>query len=149
MDETASLLSTSDDAASDVGISVHDNTLNSYCVDAGKEEIRLCTSFAAQGLQEYSDVIFTGVVAYRFGLDNFGTIIFDVYETNLESIYTDNRELFEYGRKYCWPGTWNASDESVLDYLIANEIKGYQISSAIGLTGWVLAESMAIVSTAS
>ncbi len=126
-------------------ISVHDNTLHSYCVSADRKEIRLHTSYAAQDSQEVSDVVFTGVVAYRFELDNFMTIIFDVYETNVDAIYTDERGMFEDGRKYLWPGTWNTSDESVLAYLVDNEIKGYRLSSSIGMVGWVLAKSMSFV----
>lgn len=80
-------------------ISVHDNTLHSYCVSADKKEIRLYTSYADKGLQEVSDVVFAGVVAYRFELDNFMTIIFDVDETNVDTIYANERDMFEHGRK--------------------------------------------------
>ena len=129
-------------------ISVHDNTLHSYCVSANKKEICIHTSYASPTSQQFSDIIFTGVVAYRFELDNFMTIISDVYETHVETIYTDNQDLFEHGRKYCWPGRWNSSDESVLTYLIENEVKGYQLTSAIGMIGWVLAKSMSFVNSA-
>lgn len=128
-------------------ISVHDNALNSYCVNAERAEITLHTSYAHQNRQEYSDVVFSGVVAYNFERDSFGTIIFDIDETTVESIYTDERERFESGRKYCWPGTWNKSDDSVLTYLLENEIKGYWLSSSFGMVGWVLAKSMKIVNT--
>ena len=127
-------------------ISIHDNNLLSYCVDAEKKKICLHTSYADPTLQEYTDIVFTGVAAYRFELDNFMTIIFDIYETKVEDIYVTDRELFEHGRKYCWPGTWNSSDESVLAYLIENEIKGYQLSASLGMVGWVLAKSMNLVS---
>jgi hypothetical protein len=127
-------------------ISVHDNTLHSYCVSAEEERISLHTSYVDQNLRETTDIVFTGVAAYRFELDNFMTIIFDVSEVNVEIIYTKNRDLFEQGRKYCWPGAWNSSEETVLAHLVANEIKGYRLSSSIGMVGWVLAKAMTIVS---
>ena len=127
-------------------ISVHDNTLHSYCVSAEEERISLHTSYIDQNLREATDIVFNGVAAYRFELDNFMTIIFDVSEVNVETIYTEDRDLFEQGRKYCWPGAWNSSEEAVLAYLLANDIKGYRLSSSIGMVGWVLAKAMSIVS---
>ncbi|MGI4791681.1 MAG: hypothetical protein ACRYFS_22905 [Janthinobacterium lividum] len=127
-------------------LSVHDNNLHSYCVDADKKEICFHTSYEYPTYREYTDIVFTEVAAYHFESDSFGTIIFDINETNVESIYSDNRDLFEDGQKYCWPGTWNRSDDSVLTYLIENEIKGYQLSASLGMVGWVMAKSMKFVS---
>ena len=67
-------------------ISVHDNTLHSYCVSADKKEICIHTSYALPTSQQFSDIIFTGVVAYRFELDNFMTTTLDNYVNVNEKI---------------------------------------------------------------
>ncbi len=126
--------------------SIHDNSLHSYCVNADTKEIRLHTFYAHPESQEFTDVVFTGVAAYRFEGDNFMTIIFDVYETPAEKIYAENRDWFEHGRSYLWPGAWNHSEEAVLAYLIESEIKGYMLTASLGMTGWVLAKSMSLLS---
>ena len=74
------------------------------------------------------------------------TIIFDVYETRPEKIYAENRDWFEHGRSHLWPGVWNRSEESVLAYLIESEIKGYTLTASLGMTGWVWAKSMSLIS---
>ena len=126
-------------------LSVHDNFLLSYCVQTDKQEIHLHTVFPGQEPPELTNVVFTGVIGYHFEQDNFQTIIFGIDETEVEAIYAEDRKLFEYGRKYCWPGAWNTSDEAVLTYLIENEIKGFSLSSSLGMVGWVLAKSMSLV----
>ncbi len=127
-------------------ISVHGNNLHSYHVDADKKKIVLHTSYQHPTSREFTDVVFTEVVGYRFEGDNFMTIISDVYEVTTESIYAEDRDWFEHGRSYLWPGVWNHSEESVLAYLIENEIKGYRLTVAIGMTGWIRAKSMELVS---
>ena len=127
-------------------LSVHDNFLLSYCILAHQQEIHFQTVFPDQKPPELTDVVFSGVVGYYFERDNFQTIIFDIEEMDVEVIYTNHRELFEEGRKYCWPGAWNTSDEAVITYLLENEIQGYYLSSSLGMAGWVLAKSITLVS---
>ena len=125
-------------------ISVHDNHLLAYSVSSETREIRLQTVYPAyeQAESEYTDVVFTDVVAYHFEGDRFSTILFDVDEVKVEDIYAENVERFEAGQRYCWPGVWNDGKQAVLDYLSAQSIKGYSLSSSIGMTGWVLAKDM-------
>lgn len=111
---------------------------------AHRQEIHFHTAFSGQEPPELTDVVFTGVVGYQFERDNFQTIISSIEETEAEIIYAEERETFEAGRKYCWPGVWNTSDETVLTYLIENEIKGFYLASSLGMVGWVLAKSMSL-----
>lgn len=114
-------------------------------MDATAKVIRLRTTFPDREPPQLTDVVFTDVVGFHFNGDPFYTILFDIYEVPVESIYIEEREKFVAGRMYGWPGHWNRSDESVLDYVVANEIKGFAIASAIGLSGWVLAKGMQVV----
>ena len=127
-------------------ISVHDNWLVSYCVMAQKQEIIFHTVDPHRTPPELTDVIFSGVACYYFECDNFQNIIFGIDEVNAETIYIEYQTMFEDGRKYGWPGTWSGTDETVLDYLIENQIKGFKLSASLGMVGWVLAKSIRFVS---
>jgi hypothetical protein len=126
-------------------ISVHDNWLVSYCVDAEKQEIRLHTIYPDQNPPEATDVLFSGVVGYQFEGDSFQNILFDVEEIEAQTIYDQYRPQFEEGQKHCWPGSWNKSEQSVLTYLTENGIKAYNVWPTMGMGGWVLAKSMTFV----
>jgi hypothetical protein len=125
-------------------LSVHDNLLLSYCALVHQNEIHLHTVYPDQDPPEMTDVVFAGGASYHFERDNFQTIVFDIEEMNVEVIYADDRKLFEEGRQHCWPGAWNTSDKAVITYLLENEIKGYYLSSSLGMVGWVLAKSMTL-----
>ena len=126
-------------------ISVHDNRLLSYYVSSEKAEICLHTVFADHEPHEHTDIVFTKVAAYHFENDNFGTIIFDVDETDLKTLYSENKGLFDRGRSYGWPGHWNTSEDALLAYLIQQEIKAFALWFSYGMSGWVLAKTMTIV----
>ncbi len=128
-------------------LSVHDNQILSYCVSAEKAEIRLHTLFSDHEPREYTDIVFVDVVAYHFDHDNFGNIIFDVSEIDLLDLYIENKNLFDRGRNYGWPGPCNTSEDALLDYLNQREIKAFALSSSYGMSGWVLAKTMVIVPT--
>ncbi|MBC7529620.1 MAG: hypothetical protein H7308_18995 [Chthonomonadaceae bacterium] len=114
----------------------------SYCVLSETREIRLQTIYEDHEPYEYTNVIFSGVIAYHFQQDSFGTIIFDIEETDVAQLYAENRERFESGRNYGWPGGWNKSEETILDYLVSSGIKGFALSSSCGMDGWVMAQTM-------
>ena len=122
-------------------ISIHDNHLISYCVLSNAKEIHLHTSFRHLGTPEYTDVVFTDVVAYQFEYDSFGTILFDIVEVDPASIYNGDKARFLDGAKYGWPGPWR-NDEQALDYLSQHGVKGFELQSSCGMSGWVLAQSM-------
>lgn len=128
-------------------ISVHDNRLLSYCVNNDTREIRLHTVYEDGEPQEHTDVVFSGVAAYHFEQDNFGTIIFDIRAAEAAAIYAGDKERFKTGQKYGWPGVWNTSETAALAYLLAQGVKGFVLSSSYGMNGWVLARSMSAVKT--
>lgn len=121
--------------------SVHDNRIIAYEVDAERRRIILHTRFDDRTPTEYTDVIFDGVLGYRFENDNFGNIILDIEEISLSQLLSDNRNVFEGGKKYGWPGVWNESPEASMHYFESNRAKAFEISSSFGMDGWVIAES--------
>ncbi|MFL6333089.1 MAG: hypothetical protein ACJ754_07060 [Pyrinomonadaceae bacterium] len=124
-------------------ISVHDNRLLSYTVDRQEREIILRTAYLGREPHEYTDIIFSGVAAYRFVGDNFSTNIFDVAEVEPEDIYSRHREVFAEGEKYGWPLPYGSIEE-LLQRLSAENVKGYIISSSYGLDGWVWARELTL-----
>jgi len=126
--------------------SIHDNFLVSYEVLCEKREIRLRTEFRDRSPVEYTDVIFRGVEAYHLHGDNFQNIVFDITETSVEDILTEDSERFEEGRNYGWPGMWNDSETAMRAYLLERGVRGFSISSSFGMSGWIIAESMERIS---
>jgi len=123
-------------------ISVHDNVLVSYEVLAGRREIHLHTQSPGTKPQ-HTDIIFRGVEGYFFYHDNLETIIFDVVEISVDRILEDDRERFEDGWRFHWPGRWNTeSAAGRKEYLMKRQVRGFDISSSYGMTGWILAKSV-------
>ena len=95
-------------------ISIHDNFLLSYFVDAEKAEIHFHTAYMDVDPNEYTDVVFAGVTAYHFECDNFQTILFDIYEARVNDIYNNNEDLFARLKNYGWPNLEFESKEELL-----------------------------------
>jgi hypothetical protein len=127
-------------------LSVHDNVLYGYTVVSDQDQSRsytitLYTEFLDRPPVEYTDIVFTGVVAHHFESELPNGILFDVEETDLERTYEDDQELFERLKTYGWPCTYTTADDLVAT-LKAKHIKAFAISSSYGLDGWVWAEQM-------
>ncbi len=131
-------------------ISIHDNFLLSYTVNCRESMITMQTAFYDREPHEFTDVAFTGVIAYHLECDNLTTIIFDIVETPLHSIYAEYEALFSGLKNHGWPLLF-AEDKGHLDYktpdemmniLEAQNIKGFRFRSSYGMEGFVLAQEM-------
>ena len=126
-------------------ISVHDNFLLSYSVEAGEKRITLHTAYYDREPHEFTDVLFTGVLAYHFEGDDLHTIFFDIEKTSLRHIYSDYQDLFERRKNYGWPLLEYNTAEELMQTLTDRNIQAFAISSACGLDGFVLAQEMQIL----
>jgi hypothetical protein len=127
--------------------SVHDNLLVSYEVHCERREIRLLTEHR-YGSAPFAQtvILFTGVEAYHFHHDCFGTILFDIEEVSAESILTERLAEFQEGYRLSgWPRFWRDSLDEVQRYLREQATRGFELSSSIGMTGWVLAGDMLMI----
>lgn len=131
-------------------ISVHDNHLVSYEVLCERREIRFHTEFRDRGEPyEFTQVLFTGVVCYDFDYDSdLGNIIFDIDEIPAADIYLDHAEQFRAGVRFGWPGEWAESADAATAYFLDHGIRGFHLSSSLGMCGWVLAHGMQNVTAA-
>jgi hypothetical protein len=127
--------------------SVHDNLLVSYEVHCERREIRMLTEYH-YGSPPFvqTSVLFTGVEAYYFQHDCFGTIIGDIEEVPAESILTERSAEFREGYRLSgWPRFWRDSLDEVRRHLREQATRGFELSSSIGMTGWVLARDMQMI----
>jgi hypothetical protein len=114
-------------------LSVHDNILYGYTVVSDQNQTRsytitLYTEFLDTPPVEYTDIVFTGVVAHHFESELPNSILFDIEETDLERTYNDDQELFERLKNYGWPCSYTTLDE-LFASLKAKQIKAFTISA--------------------
>lgn len=126
-------------------ISIHDNFLLYYTVDCHEQRITLRTAYLDGDASEHTDVIFSGVAAYHFERDNFGTILFGIEETSPEQVYADYHSIFESNKNYGWPKIRYDTEAELLAALEAQAVKGFLISSSYGMDGFVLAQVMQLL----
>jgi hypothetical protein len=125
-----------------MAISIHDNNIYGYTVNCGGQQIVLYTEFSGQAGMEYTDVVFDGVVAHHFERVLKGNILFDIEEVEPEAIVKQWAELFALQKSYGWPGIDYTEPEQLIGILKQRGVKGFDIGSSYGMSGWVLAETM-------
>ncbi len=131
-------------------LSIHDNLLLSYTVNCRENVITMHTAFYDREPHELTDVAFTGVVAYHLECDNLTTIIFDIVETPLHSIYAEYEALFAQLKSHSWPLLFSEekghliykTPDDLINILEAQNIRGFRFRSSFGMEGFVLAKEM-------
>jgi hypothetical protein len=128
--------------------SVHDNLLISYEVQCEARTITLRTEYRESDRPtKFTNVIFEGVEGYSLQNDAFGNIIFDVESVSVDALLTQfGAEITESHRMGGSPGPWAANLDSAKGYLSERGIRGFLLSSSYGLSGWVLAREMSLLS---
>ena len=123
--------------------SIHDNYIIGYQVDCVKHEIIFQTEYRAKDESyECTNIIFDGVIAYFLLGDNFSSIILSIDEVSINQILEEYKSEFAEGEKYCWPGAWNTSIETSLEYISQQNVKGWDIFSAYGMAGFIIGKNM-------
>jgi hypothetical protein len=132
--------------------SLHDNFLISYEVYSAERRITLCArrDTRPHPPDPASDriIAFEGVEGYHFWDDAFGNIIFSLTEISVDKILLDyGSEIAESYRMSGGPGPWAADLGSASAVLGAKGIKGFELSSSYGLSGWILAKEATVRSS--
>lgn len=127
--------------------SVHDNEILSYEVDRVERTIRFRTLFNTPEKKERTDVVFSGVECYRFEHDSTLQSIIHHFEPASPMEIFDGLEP-ELARTvpYGWPGLWASSRESAQRFFGANQLSAWYLVECVGMTGWVIAKQIEIVS---
>jgi len=122
--------------------SIHDNLLLGYAVQCEERRITLHTAFHEVEPVEKTLVVFGGVEAYQFENDVFGTILFGIESVDPSDLVRRERARFEEGRRWGWPDGWAGPLTDDLARLKERGVQAWEITSSIGLSGWVLAMEM-------
>jgi hypothetical protein len=124
--------------------SVHDNNVYAYAVECERRRIVLYTEYRDGGVEEYTDVIFTSVVAHHFECVLPGNILFDIKEVEPEEIVGHSADVFTRQKNYGWPAIEYGDPQDLASILKQQGIRGFEIGSSYGLSGWVLATRMEV-----
>lgn len=119
---------------------IHDNEIISYNVNFKKKEITFET---LNYKNETIMIVFQDVLAHLFEIEMPNSIIFDIEEFEPEEMIEENIELLENTKGYCWPISYNNTNE-LLEKLKLGKYNYYVISSSFGLSGWILAKAMKV-----
>lgn len=124
--------------------SVHDNNVYAYIVQCEGRQIVLHTEYRDGGAEEFTDVIFTGVVAHHFECVLHGNILFGITEVEPGDIVPQSAELFARQKSYGWPAIEYGEPQELVSALKSQGVRGFEIASSYGLKGWVLAGAMEV-----
>jgi hypothetical protein len=127
--------------------SFHDDYLVGYEVDCEAREIKLHIKPATWATEQAGrTVIFTGVEAYHFENDAFGNIIFDLELVAMEAFVSEYRDELAESFRMCGAlRTWVSDPDEASRLLSEKGVQAFDLSSSLGLTGWVLAREASVV----
>jgi hypothetical protein len=123
--------------------SVHDNNVYAYLVDCAGRRIVMHTEYRGTGEPEFTDVVFTGVLAHHFTDVMRGNILFDITEIDIDRVVADWASIFSARKQFGWPeGIVYSRPEELPALLRQSSVNAYWIHSSYGIDGWVLAEEV-------
>lgn len=124
-------------------ISIHDHRVRELTILAAERTIRLVTGYPEMTGPQRAEALFEGVEAYAFNGDALGTVLFDIEALDPVALYrewaTQMRQTYS---KSGGHAPWVASDSEAVAFLSRGDIRGYRVSSSIGLEGAVWARGL-------
>ena len=126
--------------------SVHDHTLLGYRVSLEHGEVALRTIPDQRASSEpvsAREIIFEGCTAHFFEHPVEGSILGHIIELPLEAFVSAQAAQFEAGFSAGgWPAWWRGSVAEAIAFLRSGEQRAFEITSAYGFSGWVVARSV-------
>jgi hypothetical protein len=125
--------------------SIHDHHILELTVDAVARVIRLRTACPVRSGPDFADVVFEGVAGYTFRGDALGTILFDIETVDALGLYREYAaEMQRACRDSGGHDAWADSESAAEAFLSGAEVRGYRLSSSIGLDGAIWARHLSI-----
>lgn len=120
----------------------HDDLIVGYSVNCEQRLIRLLGKQPDWKRDSRSwEISFEHVVAYRLTNDAFGNVISDIKKITQSDFHSEfGLELQESFARRGAAGSWAEDKNSTLQFLRFHSIDAYQISSSVGLEGWILSK---------
>lgn len=117
-------------------VSIHDNIVLGYEVDATIRRLIIRTKYTEHGAEDRTNIIFSGIEDYRIENDSFGTILNSIDEINPLQMLEDQWALMKtiYGNSI-WPGNWAQSYEKAKDHIAKANCRAFYITSSLGMEG--------------
>ena len=123
--------------------SIHDNFVYSFIIACEERLIVLHTEFRDSGAGEFTDVVFSGVVAHQFQDVLASNILFGIEAVEVDQVVRSWADLFADRKRYAWPNQIKYRDpEHLVSLLHERGLKAFEISSSFGLSGFVFATAM-------
>ena len=119
---------------------IHDNEILSYCVDVQNNKLEMATKYYDK---EKTTIVFTDYIAHRFEYVTYTNIINSIEQTPVEDFFDKNKHLLEDGLRNAFP-IFATSIEELRTYLKKNGQNIFEISSSIGLCGFIIAKEILI-----
>lgn len=129
-------------------VSVHDNEVYAQVVDYAGCRIVLHTVYPSTDPPEFTDIVFSGVVASHVELQAFrgvgvsANILFDVEEADPTELLGRYAALLAATKNYAWPVLEYDGPDDLVARLTAGGVKCFEVHSSCGLSGFVFATSM-------
>lgn len=120
----------------------HDYHLESYEVFERGESITFNLVYGYSGEETDKSIIkFNGVALYHI-INTTSAIITDIEEVSISALLSEaSSEVIEWNRMY-GVKYWKSDFASYLQYLESNAFKAWEITSAIGFYGFVIAKEI-------
>ena len=118
---------------------VHDNEILSYEVDVRNETLRLFTKYEDN---EETVITFSGWLTHRLEDVGHCNIISDISRLSVDSFIDNNKEMLEEMIRYLPLDVRGTED--FRKYLQNKEQKVFEITSVVGLSGFVIAKEILI-----
>lgn len=126
-------------------ISIHDHRVRERTILVAERTIRIVTGYPDLSGPERAEALFEGVEAYVSQGDGLGTIVFDIEAVDPVALYREWATQMQYTySKSGGHAPWVASDAEAVAFLSRGNIRGYRVSSSIGLEGAVWARGLSV-----
>jgi hypothetical protein len=129
-------------------VSVHDNLVYAQVVDYDNCRVVLHTVYPHADPPEYTDIVFTGVVAYHVEQQAFraggvsANVVFDTEEADAPMVLGRYAELLAGAKQYGWPVLEYDGLADLAARLTVCGAKCFEVHSSCGLSGFVFAADM-------
>ena len=119
---------------------IHDNEVLSYHVDIHNGKLEMLTKYADK---ERTMITFVGYIAHRFEYVTYRNIINHITQISIDDFVDRNSAVLEDGVRNAFP-IFAKNCEELRDYLKKKEKKIFEISSTLGLSGFVISTDILI-----
>lgn len=129
-------------------VSVHDNLVYAQHVDYEARRVVLHTLYLRSDPPEYTDIVFTGVIAYHAEQQAFhsggllGNVLFSAEESDAAFVLGQYSKALAAAKDYGWPVRGYSDLGDLAARLTSGGAKCFEIHGSCGLSGFVFAESM-------